>query len=278
MHNFIGIDESDRFPREVSIALVLDGFEPKKNIKETLEILFEDYDVARLALPQAAAMALVASGRSTGLLVDIGHSRSRVVPVFEGFVDSRAVQSSSRAGHAIDTLLFKSLSIGTTDVITSLKHRECFVASSLAQIDRYRKLDVETNALTKRFTLPDGHTVEIGGERVLACEEIMRSDGEVPGVGDLVNSVVTNVAIDVRRPLLQNVLLTGGGSELRGLDVRLGNEIKNVEKVEKIGMHAAFVGAATLAHTYRHFDDWWLTQAAVKEKGLDRCMENIIHF
>ncbi len=37
-------------------------------------------------------LALRASGRSTGIVIDLGHDTTRIVPVFEGYVLPHAVE------------------------------------------------------------------------------------------------------------------------------------------------------------------------------------------
>ena len=139
------------------------------------------------------------------------------------------------------------------------------------------RLDAETNCLARDFRLPDGSRLRVaGGERFMACEQLMKSDNEMQGLASLIDTCITTTSIDLRRPLLQNVLLTGGTSEATGLDVRLLKDITNIQHMEHIGKHAAFIGAASLAHTYRHYSEWWLVKAEVGEQGADRAVAKLI--
>ena len=65
-------------------------------------------------------MALYATGRTTGLVCDIGEDFTRSVPVFEGFTIPHAVEKSQIGGRALTDCMQKLLfSERTNPIFTS---------------------------------------------------------------------------------------------------------------------------------------------------------------
>lgn len=56
-----------------------------------LEVLFEEHGLPAVFLLRDAVASCYAVGRTTGTVVDVGHSATMVSPVYEGFVETRGV-------------------------------------------------------------------------------------------------------------------------------------------------------------------------------------------
>ena len=57
-----------------------------------METLFESYNLAKVSIQPPCVLALFASGRTSGLVVESGDGATNVVPVFEGYAMSEAAQ------------------------------------------------------------------------------------------------------------------------------------------------------------------------------------------
>jgi actin-related protein 4 len=57
-----------------------------KNREKTIEVAFEDFDVPAFYLAKSAVCAGFASGKSSGLIIDVGGSNISVTPIHDGFV------------------------------------------------------------------------------------------------------------------------------------------------------------------------------------------------
>lgn len=119
-----------------------------------------------------------------------------------------------------------------------MKESLCYVARDpLAELQR------PESELLRRYTMPDGRVLELGRERVLAPELLMApekgGEGEAgQGLPRLILEAALKCPIDARLPLLQNILLVGGGTLLPGLPARLEDEIWALMQAEK-GMRGA---------------------------------------
>jgi hypothetical protein len=65
-----------------------------------VEVLFEYHDLPAVFLLRDAVAACYAVGRTTGTVVDVGHSATMVTPVHEGFVETRGVLRNVGCGAA----------------------------------------------------------------------------------------------------------------------------------------------------------------------------------
>ena len=62
------------------------------------EIMFEKYKVAGLYFSLQPVLSLYAQGRTTGLVLDVGHHLMQAVPVYEGFALNHAIHRSHFGG------------------------------------------------------------------------------------------------------------------------------------------------------------------------------------
>ena len=77
------------------------------------QIFFETFNVPAIFISVQAVLALYASGRTTGVVLDIGDGVAHTVPVYEGFAVPHAIQRVDLAGR------FRAFDSGTLPVIFS---------------------------------------------------------------------------------------------------------------------------------------------------------------
>ncbi len=71
--------------------------------------MFETFNTPALYLSTSSALALFASGRTTGIVVDCGEGVSNTVPVYEGYTLPYATRRCSIAGDDLTEYLTKLL-------------------------------------------------------------------------------------------------------------------------------------------------------------------------
>ena len=76
-----------------------------KERERRAEILFESVGARSLCTPPEALLALYSEGRTTGLVLDIGHDVAHAVPVIEGYVDRSCAALASVGGIDIGKVL-----------------------------------------------------------------------------------------------------------------------------------------------------------------------------
>lgn len=65
------------------VILTKSELEPQVRSK-MIKLLFETFKVQSLIVVDSAVMQLLSKGKSTGLVLDLGHARSRAVPIVDG--------------------------------------------------------------------------------------------------------------------------------------------------------------------------------------------------
>eukprot|EP00658_Telonema_sp_P-2_P071681 TRINITY_DN6090_c0_g1_i2.p1 TRINITY_DN6090_c0_g1~~TRINITY_DN6090_c0_g1_i2.p1 ORF type:complete len:286 (+),score=63.67 TRINITY_DN6090_c0_g1_i2:122-979(+) len=74
---------------------------PKPQREARVEQFFEAMEVGNFYLITSAVLSLYGTGRTTGLSVDLGHDRSAVVPVYEGYALPHAIKIGQVAGRVM---------------------------------------------------------------------------------------------------------------------------------------------------------------------------------
>jgi actin-related protein len=240
-----------------------------------------------------ATLASFCSARPTSLVVDLGGSEIRIVPVVDGFSMNRAIVRTCRGGNALDRHLESILQsrqsrkreaggdggvdlkpwfqckgrtcppgltesfvqIHRNDVIRDVKHWMCFIPHSRnsdgTSVSTTGHTLGDIMELIPPYELPDGTMVKADEDLCLGIEKqlfphqlhtsqskntrVRRSRGGDSSVCIEVNDEdplhrlvmhsIDKCDVDVRKELLANIVLVGGGSLLDGLTQRLSNEI-----------------------------------------------------
>jgi centractin len=130
---------------------------PRKNRNQTAEVFFETFRTPALYFAPPAVLSLYASGRTTGVVLDVGDGVSHCVPVYEGHALPHSVCRSDVAGRDVTMqmqLLLRrgGMAFTTTaesDLVKTMKEQACYVAANPEK-------EEETNATAKtQYQLPD---------------------------------------------------------------------------------------------------------------------------
>ncbi|KAK7207302.1 actin-2 [Myxozyma melibiosi] len=233
---------------------------PRGNRRRAAEVFFETFNVPALFVSVQAVLALYASGRTTGLVLDSGDGVSHSVPVYEGFAITNAIRRIDVGGRDVTEELGLQLrkqsgvvlhTSAEREIVKSIKERTCYVALDLRREEREaRKNERRGPALplssasasaaagggataspADEFVLPDGHVLKLGAERFRAPEILFDPSIlglEYPGIPEMLSECIGKVDVDLRRPLYSNIVLSGGTTLLRGFGDRLLSEMKQL--------------------------------------------------
>ena len=255
-------------PEEHPLLLTEPPLNLKANREKIAELIFEDFKSPSLYLGNQGMMALFAANCSTGLSVTVGNGLTHVVPVNDGHPLTHATIQLDYAGQDLTDLLMTLLTeqghsfsrAVDREHVCATKEALCYVAFDF---------DAETQAVqggeedvNKTHTLPDGTKITLGEERfrtpeVLFCQSMVGRD-LYEGVHDMAYSAITKCDMLLRRPLFENVVVSGGTTLLPGFCERLEKELHlkappsvNVKvalgKGDAARRHACWVGGAIYA-------------------------------
>ncbi|KAK8142870.1 Arp2/3 complex subunit, actin nucleation center [Beauveria asiatica] len=231
-------------PEDHYFLLTEPPLNPPENRENTAEIFFESFNCAGMYIAVQAVLALAASWTSskvtdrslTGTVIDSGDGVTHVIPVAEGYVIGSSIKSIPIAGRDI-TYFVQSLLRDRGEADSSLKTAQeikesyCYVCPDI--VKEFAKYDRDRSRFLKHtVSLPGGRQVgvDVGYERFLAPEiffnpEIYSSDFLTP-LPVVVDGVIQQSPIDVRRGLYKNIVLSGGSTLYKDFGRRLQRDIK----------------------------------------------------
>jgi len=263
-------------PEEHPVLVTVSPRETQKNKERLVQMLFEVFQVPRVFLEHPQTLSLYASGRTTGLVVDIGATQTLCVPVYEGFALPHAITSLDVGGRHVTDYLTKILtergfsftSTCERDIVQHLKTRLCYVATDFeGEMSSFRSLGGGND---KTYELPDGNVIVVGNEQFRATEVLFRPSfigNEGGGIHDCAFRAVTKCDVDIRKDLLANVVLSGGSSFFSGLGYRLKSELSALApptmRVDLIQpperLYSQFIGGSILT-SLSSFSAMWINR------------------
>lgn len=92
-------------PTEQNVMLTTAPNAPTENKKKMVEVMFERFKVPGVYVAIQGVLALMGSGRVTGLIVDSGDGVTHTVPVYESFQVKAGIMSNDVAGRKISSYL-----------------------------------------------------------------------------------------------------------------------------------------------------------------------------
>ncbi|KAL5961738.1 actin [Taenia solium] len=223
-------------PEEHPVLLTDPPLNPKANRERMATIMFETFNVPAMYIALQAVLALHASGRMTGLVLDSGDGATHTIPVYEGYAITSAIDRLDLAGREVTEYLMRLLrgrgsafrSTSEREVVREIKERLGYVARDFeAELVRAET----TCEVEKSYELPDGHVITIGSERFQCAEALMRPaliGKECPGLAESVFQSIGRSDMNTRKDLYYNVVLSGGSTMFSGMADRLKKDISEM--------------------------------------------------
>ena len=271
-------------PTLVNVLYAIHPSFPKDDLKKLFELFLEHYQCMSFYPVFDSQLTLYSGGFQTGLIIEIGDSCTRIVPIYKGYKINHAVQILQMGGRVLTKHMEKILgSIGFTvdssirrELVRVIKEKASFISldynEDLKRAEQYKK----------QFSLPDGSTITLDKERFM-LPEIMFNPSLIGLEEDPLPVAIMNTIeecdIEVRPELLNNIFLSGGSSMFPNLKSRIYKELeielarkKKRDQVIKIiasreRTFSVWIGGSILC-SIPEFSKNWVTRAKYYSEGI----------
>ena len=250
---------------------------PRKNRETMAEILFESKYTPALYFTPPSILSLYASGRTTGVVIDVGEGVTHAVPVYEGFALPHSITRSDVAGRQVTQQLqlqLRKAGLTTTttaehDLVRSMKEELCFLTPQPTADETILKQS-KTD-----YQLPDGNIIQLDQERYTSANVLFDPSligSEEPGVADVLVNAIAKSDLELRQKLFSQIVMAGGSTLLPGFGDRLLNEVRSRSSARlRISappdrQHSAYVGGSILA-SLATFRNMWVSKTDYEEHG-----------
>eukprot|EP00928_Gymnodinium_smaydae_P073031 TRINITY_DN562_c0_g1_i1.p1 TRINITY_DN562_c0_g1~~TRINITY_DN562_c0_g1_i1.p1 ORF type:complete len:451 (+),score=120.58 TRINITY_DN562_c0_g1_i1:159-1355(+) len=231
------------------------------------EVMFEKLKVKSLAIFNTAVLSILSTGRTRGLVVEMGEGLTQAVPVFEGYAIPHAIFKMEVAGQDITSKVQQVMEsqdgreyAADWSVMKALKEKVCAVAPDMKHV----ALGIDNaDEEARSFELPDGKIIKVGSDIRLGGPEIIFGAGDPStfrSVQKICMEAINTCDVDLRKDLVKSLVVAGGTSMLPGLAPRLRSELGSMLQpqqpdlasqidicVDSQRRHAAWIGGSMFA-------------------------------
>ncbi|KAL5482131.1 hypothetical protein EMCRGX_G022418 [Ephydatia muelleri] len=247
-------------PEEHPVLLTEAPLNPKANREKMTQIMFETFNVPQMYAAMTSPLALYASGRTTGVVVDSGDAVSHVVPVHEGYALPHAINRLDIAGRDLTCYMAKILTERGYSFTSTADYEEMDTAA-------------QSSSIEKSYELPNGEYITIGSEQFKCPEPLFRPSFigfSCCGICEDLNGSIMKCDVD----LYSNIVLTGGNTMFPGMADRIQKEITamapptmNVKVIAPPERrHSVWIGGSIMA-SLSTFQQMWISKQEYDESG-----------
>lgn len=263
---------------------------PMKYNEKLAETYFETFHVENFYSAITGVLALYASGKTTGIVLESGEGITHSIPIFEGFAIPYATIKLDIGGSDLTKYivnLFKENGVNIAESayeenFKQIKEKKCFVSydfdSSVKEFQKNKSRDYGG-------TLPDGTEVYIT-DQAFKCPEILfqpnKIDKDIYGIHEAIYQSIQKCNNSIRRDLYNSILLSGGNTMFSGINNRLFKEISALApstmpiktKAPQERKNLVWVGGSILT-SIDSFKHLWINSKDYKEYGANILFKKI---
>ena len=264
------------------------------------EIMFNKFNVSGLYIATDAVLALLATGRKTGIVLHSTEGATHIVPIYEGQAITDKIKRFNICGQDLTNYLMKLLKEKgysfNSDLesyrsdVNDIKKKFCYVANNY--LDEVTSFEIFNNS--KNYEIR-GESITINVERIICPELLFKpyiiASGSI-GIHEVIYNSIIECDADIQKELFGNIILSGENTVFPGFAKRLEIEIR--EKRERdlierkintqdnqmeIKVHESFykdgvnkqenlawIGGSDLSSLDK-FNEFWITKAEYDKSG-----------
>lgn len=257
--------------RDHPVLVTQPPLNPRANREKLVEIFLETFRAPAVSVVTPSLMALYGSGRSTGVVLDIGDGVAHSMAVYQNTPLTHTICRTDLAGRDVTEYLISLVmenggyaftSSSEKDIARQIKEKFGYVAERYESEVQFYKSSASKNVC---YTLPDGQTVLLGEERFRCAEPLFRPPllgKEHGGVHQLLLNSIAKSDPDLWKELYQNIVLSGGTTMLPGFEQRLQHELGLIAPV---GTKMRFISQNDRTTSAWMGAKYWLQSAPAQE-------------
>ena len=218
------------------------------NREKISNFLFDDLGVPSVFFASQPILSLLSTSSTSGVILESGEGVSQSCIVYEGYSLPNTYERFDFGGGDVTEYLklflkkkgYKLFNSNEYRLISDMKEKFCFFLPDKKNLD-IEKVKKALNIKKINYYLPDGTSVLLGDERILASEILFKPElmgKEYLGLSDIVLSSINKAELQLRPKAFENIILSGGNISMRGLVDKMKEDIiKKSNKIVKINVN-----------------------------------------
>jgi len=227
---------------EYDVIVNISPIKNEENIRTYGRLFIEELGFKALAMINSSSLSLYATGRTSGLVVQCGETRTYTVPIYEGFPLYHALNKTKIGGRDLTEIFRRGILENKIDIkegdihtLRQVKEKTCCVP---VEHNYSYYLDEGNEDIIKKetqlFKLPDENIVSIPrATRIIASEllftpSVFEDKKNENGIINLITgSIKKTEMIDkkFKQNLIENIVLSGGTTMMEGFANRIYKDL-----------------------------------------------------
>lgn len=186
---------------------------------------------------QPYASLLSNDQQTTGLIVEVGHKQTQILPVLKGHSLPGITGSIGGAditnhlkqliGSTLKSLDEPIAGVSPSLIITDIKYKLCELNPFPRDKNEHFSFQEETRSKKKEYILPDNSLVHLDIDRFLAPEVLFQASlaGKEDSLPDLIVRSIEQTESSLTNYFYQNIFLSGGSADFKNIEKRLEAEL-----------------------------------------------------
>lgn len=219
-------------PRDYNILTSDPVLNPKENVEKTIENIFETFSFNATHVVMQPMLTLVASGRNSGMALDIGDGVCQIAAFHYGYPLPTSSLRLTLTGELLTDLTLKLLI--ERGYPSASSHTRGVARTSK---EKFEVRIPESEPGNLRIQHPDLINTKLTSSECTTVTETLFNPSsnqlEGPGIQEALCQSIQNAPIDLRRELWSDITLSGGTCQFKNFRERLQAELANSLKRNK---------------------------------------------